>query len=68
MDTLRDEALIFADVLEENHVKVKVEIYPGVPHCHWIFFPFLQASLKFRKDQIEGFGWLLNKKPKTLEG
>ncbi len=67
MDPLRDEAMIFADVLEENSVKVKLEIYPGVPHCHWIFFPFLQASVKFREDQVEGFGWLLNQKPRLLE-
>lgn len=67
MDPLHDEAMIFAEALQESHVKVKLEIYPGVPHCHWIFFPFLQASVKFREDQLRGFGGLLNKKPRSSE-
>jgi len=64
MDPLRDEALIYERVLrEENNVKTKLSVYPGLPHGHWGFFPFLKSSEKFRKEQVEGMGWLLGKEP-----
>lgn len=68
MDPLRDEGLIYATMLEEdNGVKTRVEVYPGLPHGHWGFFPHLKSSAKFRKEQIEGFGWLLGKEPEMLK-
>jgi len=64
LDPLRDEAIIYERVLrEENGVKTKMNIYPGQPHGHWGFFPFLKASEKFRKEQVEGMGFLLGKEP-----
>lgn len=64
LDPLRDEGLIYATMLEEdNGIKTRVEVYPGQPHGHWGFFPFLKASAKFRKEQVQGFGWLLGKEP-----
>ncbi|RMZ76343.1 hypothetical protein DV738_g4980, partial [Chaetothyriales sp. CBS 135597] len=62
-DPLRDEGLIYEDILRENGTKTKVYVYPGLPHAHWGFFPTLKASTQFRKDQVEGFGWLLGKTP-----
>lgn len=68
MDPLRDEGLIYATVLEkDNGVKTLVKVYPGLPHGHWGFFPFLKSSALFRKEQIEGFGWLLGKSPETMK-
>lgn len=64
MDPLRDEGIIYERVLrEENGIRTKMDVYPGLPHGHWGFFPFLSSSEKFRKEQVEGFGWLLNRKP-----
>ena len=64
LDPLRDEAIIYERVLrEENGIKTKMSLYPGLPHGHWGFFPFLSSSEKFRKEQVEGFGWLLNREP-----
>ncbi|RMZ87102.1 hypothetical protein DV736_g5674, partial [Chaetothyriales sp. CBS 134916] len=62
-DALRDEALIYEDILRENGAKTKVYVYPGVPHGHWALFPSLKASDKFRKEQIEGMAWLLGRRP-----
>lgn len=64
MDPLRDDSLIYERVLrEENDVQTRFYLYPGLPHAHWAFFPFLKSSEKFRKEQIEGMGWLLGREP-----
>lgn len=64
MDPLRDEAIVYERVLrEEDGIKTKLYMYPGLPHGHWGFFPFLKASEKFRKEQVEGMGWLLGREP-----
>lgn len=64
LDPLRDEGLIYERVLrEENGIKTKLYVYPGLPHGHWGFFPFLKSSEKFRKEQVEGMGWLLGREP-----
>ncbi|KAK5078047.1 hypothetical protein LTR64_003549 [Lithohypha guttulata] len=66
MDPLRDEALIYATMLEDdNGAKTKVDVYPGLPHGHWGFFPMLESSKRFRKEQVQGFGWLLGKEPEV---
>lgn len=68
LDPLRDEGLIYERVLREEYgLNTRLYVYPGVPHSHWSFFPMLGQSKQFRKDQIEAFGWLLNKQPKTEE-
>lgn len=64
LDPLRDEGLIYERVLRERYnVRTKLYVYPGLPHGHWAFFPSLKASTQFRKDQVEGMGWLLGKDP-----
>ncbi|KAH0847182.1 hypothetical protein AYO21_02569 [Fonsecaea monophora] len=62
MDPLRDEGIIYERVLrEENGIKTKMYVYPGLPHGHWGFFPFLTGSKKFRQEQVEGMSWLLGR-------
>lgn len=70
LDPLRDEALIYEKVLrEENGIKTKLDIYPGLPHGFWSFFPTLASSKKLREDILIGVGWLLDQKPKEkLQG
>ena len=63
MDPLRDEALIYERVLSGEGIKTKIDTYRGLPHGHWGFFPFLKGSEKFRKEQVDGMGWLLRKEP-----
>ena len=58
MDPLRDEGLIYERMLREAGNKTKLFMYPGLPHAHWGFFPFLEASDKFRNDEIAGMAWL----------
>jgi acetyl esterase/lipase len=60
LDPLRDEALIYEEVLRtECGVKTRLDIYPGLPHGFWAFFPMLSSSKKLKKDTIKGVAWLL---------
>jgi acetyl esterase/lipase len=59
MDPLRDEAIIFERRLKQHGTKTKMDIYPGVPHGFWSFFPTMGLSTKFVQDTTKGMGWLL---------
>lgn len=64
MDPLRDDAIVYERVLRQEYgLKTKMDVYPGMPHGHWSFFPTLKTSIKARRDQIEGVGWLLGQTP-----
>ncbi|KAK7883525.1 hypothetical protein LTR67_011101 [Exophiala xenobiotica] len=62
-DPLRDEALVFERIMrEEQNVKTKVELYPGLPHGFHSVVPSMKASEKFVKDTVDGVKWLLEQK------
>jgi acetyl esterase/lipase len=60
MDILRDEDLIYEQVLAENGVETKLDLYPGMPHIFWSTFPTLTQGKKAALDFINGIQWLLD--------
>lgn len=60
MDPLRDEALIYEEILrEEIGVKTLVDLYPGLPHGFWSWWTDAGFTKKFRDDCVKGMKWLL---------
>jgi acetyl esterase/lipase len=59
-DPLRDEALIYEKVLREDEgIKTKVDVYPGLPHGFWSMFPTIPSSKKFVEESVKGVQWLV---------
>ncbi|KAJ3486744.1 hypothetical protein NLI96_g4021 [Meripilus lineatus] len=50
LDPLRDEGILYAKVIEEAGVRVKFDVYKGLPHAGHTMFPQLKVSKKFESD------------------
>jgi len=59
MDPLRDDALIYEQILREEGVKTKVDMYPGLPHSFWTWYLEAKFTKDFREDCVKGMKWLL---------
>jgi acetyl esterase/lipase len=58
-DPLRDEGLIYEQVLREANVRTKLDIFPGLPHGFWSWFPEAGFSKVFQAKTVDGLKWLL---------
>ncbi|KAJ7069846.1 Alpha/Beta hydrolase protein [Mycena amicta] len=59
LDPLRDEALLYDQVLRKAGVKTRTITYPGVPHGFNYVFGSMKAASKFEEDYRDGLRWLL---------
>jgi hypothetical protein len=60
MVPLRDEALIYEEILrEENGAKTLVDIYSGLPHGFWSWWMEAGFSKKLHEDCVKCMKWLL---------
>jgi acetyl esterase/lipase len=57
---LRDEGLIYEQVLrEDSAVTTRLDVFPGLPHGFWSWFPEAEFSKDFQVKVGEGLKWLL---------
>ncbi|KAF4339927.1 sterigmatocystin biosynthesis lipase esterase STCI [Fusarium beomiforme] len=60
VDGLRDESIIYERILNETGIATRLDLYPGLPHHFWEFFPQLTKHVEKRtNDTVEGVKWLL---------
>ena len=60
LDPLRDDGIIYDRILrEECGIDTRVDLYPGLPHGFWSWWPTADFTRKQQQDSIEGLGWLL---------
>ncbi|KAJ5621151.1 hypothetical protein N7510_005135 [Penicillium lagena] len=59
-DPLRDEALLYEQVLREDYgVKTRADLYPGLPHGFWSWWPKTEFGKQHMRDSVKGLAWLL---------
>lgn len=59
MDPLRDDGLIYEAVAREKGVVTRMDVYAGMPHGFFFYFPALKESVRFLKETYLNMAWLL---------
>ncbi|KAJ3492996.1 hypothetical protein NLG97_g5012 [Lecanicillium saksenae] len=59
-DPRRDEALLLEQVLKEEGMGTKLDVYPGLPHGFWTTCPELPESKRWLDKLLEGLNFVFD--------